>query len=1060
MLSCPLLLLMACSSHPDGAFAPAQDPGGPARPATATTVTALTPTRDGHITATHPNRNSGAKDSMDVAQPLRSLVAFDQAALVAAVGAGPLRKATLRLTIGRAADNWGPNGRTVDVHRMLVPWTEVGFTWNCAIDAVPNNTVRDCSGTDAWDMTTPAAGLWAAARTGQVLVTNGMTGVVEFDVTADVAAFLAGTPNEGWVLKKSNEERQGRIVLLTRESAVPPQLLIEVGQPGDEWPLLTDTYPILDSTRTAELVPGGASYYRVDALLSFKTSTTSAQRRDLIQEFGMTVLGVTSAGNHFVRFPDPGVTIHDYWAFADRVLADPRVQYFAPIEVGGELPEVQARYPDDGAGLSRGDWLSESVSTWALRAIRAPLAWGCETGSYGDHRTRVGIFELAHRTNHPEYATQVSQSWAPSDDLLRSARVKPASAPDALRNLQHGVAVVGTVSAQGDNGMGVAGATWQSSLYLYAGSSTQARTLPLPSGFYTVAEQIAADNVEVLNFSAGSRTAAGSRVADRFQAIGAMALELAGLLKRNPKLMIVGATGNWRVRSIWRGHVQAVDTVGVLRMALMELREDVRYRDRVITVTGTELGSVLWDIDTDDPASGADVYLGTTDIAAPAKKVRVLSQWTGGPVGTTAMTGTSFAAPLVAGIAAQLYAMDPTLTPAEVKSLILRGAQVPRVDPATGALRDSLQFRIPVPGTNEHIYQADAYGALQLLSQERPGTPICGVRVWADGDGDSRRLHIERNIPEVSPGPGFVTSVAQGGRLLTAGAEYYRLKNGSWSLASTDPTATEIFFTERDTIYTRIFSSVDGASSRTDLAVRIGSHVPGRSRSETTVTHAFPGGTWGGGFQEQSVSRFSPNSDWLFLQWDWADSEYQCAGPGTAAPYGGGTYLLPLAPGLAMQTFSTYSGDRCSPSPASIIGVPLNLVGWHGTGQEFMAASLRRDQDNPTRLQRYAVGAQAGAVGPSMITSDGVAAIAWLPEGGRVEVRESDWATCLDVVRSTATLQAVASRVCTAWQPVVPLLRSPATALSGPARLPDIARRLVGPVRPEPRRHRTPIRYN
>lgn len=49
-----------------------------------------------------------------------------------------------------------------------------------------------------------------------------MTGVVEFDVTADVAAFLAGAPNEGWVLGKTNEERQGRIVLLSRENAPPP----------------------------------------------------------------------------------------------------------------------------------------------------------------------------------------------------------------------------------------------------------------------------------------------------------------------------------------------------------------------------------------------------------------------------------------------------------------------------------------------------------------------------------------------------------------------------------------------------------------------------------------------------------------------------------------------------------------------------------------------------------------------------------------------------------------------------------------------------------------------
>lgn len=322
------LLLIACSTGPGDAFAP-QDTGTVPRPVPAVTVAALTPSRDGHITATHPNRNSGAKDSMDVAQPLRTLVAFDQAAIVAAVGAGPLRSAKLRFAIGRAADNWGPNGRTVDVHRMLVPWTEAGFTWNCANDAVPGNTAKDCTGIDSWDMTTPAPGLWQAARTGQVLVTNGMSGVVEFDVTADVAAFLAGAPNEGWVIKKTNEERQGRLVLLARESASPPHLIIELADVP--WPLLTTSFPAWDTTKIVELSPGGSAYLRTDARLVFVPGTSDVDKRALMLQFGLTVLGVTPGGVHFVHFPDPGPTISDYRAFSDEVNNDPRVEAFAPI---------------------------------------------------------------------------------------------------------------------------------------------------------------------------------------------------------------------------------------------------------------------------------------------------------------------------------------------------------------------------------------------------------------------------------------------------------------------------------------------------------------------------------------------------------------------------------------------------------------------------------------------------------------------------------------------------------------------------------------------------------
>jgi hypothetical protein len=81
--------------------------------------------------------------------------------------------------------------------------------------------------------------------------------------------------------------------------------------------------------------------------------------------------------------------------------------------------------------------------------------------------------------------------------------------------------------------------------------------------------------------------------------------------------------------------------------------------------------------------------------------------------------GTSFSAPLVAGTAGLLLAFDSRLVggtlaaTSEIKRLLLDGA------------------RRSVVGTDT-IRVLDAYGALKAAAQ-RPGAPLCGNRVWADG---------------------------------------------------------------------------------------------------------------------------------------------------------------------------------------------------------------------------------------------------------------------------------------------------------------------------------------
>ncbi len=68
---------------------------------------------------------------------------------------------------------------------------------------------------------------WAQSASATQTITNSQSGVVEFDVTRDVAAFLNGTqPNYGWIIKKTDEGQNGQVSFGTKESTFSPQLIV------------------------------------------------------------------------------------------------------------------------------------------------------------------------------------------------------------------------------------------------------------------------------------------------------------------------------------------------------------------------------------------------------------------------------------------------------------------------------------------------------------------------------------------------------------------------------------------------------------------------------------------------------------------------------------------------------------------------------------------------------------------------------------------------------------------------------------------------------------------
>jgi hypothetical protein len=190
-------------------------------------VVPLSPNKDSFITKDRSNVNNGANPNLQVRRTdtQRTLIAFNQTDITQASQGKTLQSATLKMFITENSNSWG-SGRTIELHLLRTDWTEgngrytldgfrgagSGVTWNCPTDSNIANNDRNCS--NMW-----SGGSFVSTVTVKKTITNGLVGWVEFDVTKDVKAFLVGSNNFGWIIKKTQEDKSGHVFFASGEAA-------------------------------------------------------------------------------------------------------------------------------------------------------------------------------------------------------------------------------------------------------------------------------------------------------------------------------------------------------------------------------------------------------------------------------------------------------------------------------------------------------------------------------------------------------------------------------------------------------------------------------------------------------------------------------------------------------------------------------------------------------------------------------------------------------------------------------------------------------------------------
>lgn len=283
-------------------------------------------------------------------------------------------------------------------------------------------------------------------------------------------------------------------------------------------------------------------------------------------------------------------------------------------------------------------------SQWAIEKVELDKAWDIYTGSA---TTKVGIVDSGIDATHEDLAQNV--------DTTLGAHFGNYNFSHLVDYVSHGTHVAGIVGAVGNNEIGISGACWDVDLVSLSIATNNNSTIYVP-GIVDAVQYASSANtyIPILNVSSGATP-------DKIFDLGYNTIEILSSFSTymsNYSGLLVCAAGNGNNFGAYTTQGQ---NIGNISNKLFP----ASYSQPNMIVVGNS--------DSNDQKASTSNYSSTAvDLFAPGQSI-----YSTIPNNNYASySGTSMASPLVAGTAALLKSIDPSLSTSDIKAAILNNVDI------------------------------------------------------------------------------------------------------------------------------------------------------------------------------------------------------------------------------------------------------------------------------------------------------------------------------------------------------------------------------------------------
>lgn len=472
----------------------------------------------------------------------------------------------------------------------------------------------------------------------------------------------------------------------------------------------------------------GVKYINNRVIVVFWPSATKIEKQNVLNSINGKILGINDNDTKYQLQISQPKSIEELRIFCNNINKMDGVAICTYEEVLN-ISNMLSAIPDDPwqdtfEGIWGTDWDETNPDglNWWLETIQAPSAW-----DYNEryNNIKIGIVDSGFDTNHEDLDLNVIN---PNENIKDN----------------HGTHVAGIIGATANNNVGITGIVWNKELYCADVQRTKKQKNKNISilNVYEGIETLLQNGCKVVNMSLISSEAPYYSIDDIFNSgeqAASWLLYWEELLNRKDFIIIEGA-GNDHVNCFRSGFFASITDASIERMFENQAENVQKRYSKEDVYKHFMIVGAIEKPSSEDNYSLTYNYGENISVVAPGKEIfsTIISGGLDGNYGN--MSGTSMATPIVTGVAALVWSINPNFSAEEVKQIACTSTNKTASSSNPNDSRNSYPIVNAKLAVEEAIRRTDNQGTITGTVKDKvTGESISGVKVYIEENGVQTR---------------------------------------------------------------------------------------------------------------------------------------------------------------------------------------------------------------------------------------------------------------------------------------------------------------------------------